>query len=171
MVPLKSVVVLWSFTGTAVLATGIVYTAVQSNSPGMTQGSGTISGTSNGNNGSVSPNGKSLNVGSVVVTGLAPGVSYAKTLSVGNPNNQDVQLQTVKTVVTGPVPAGACTSPGDVEVIVTGYDNSAGVGPVLTIAKNSSVNLPVTVRMNATAGNGCKGKTFNFTFTVTATSK
>jgi hypothetical protein len=43
----------------------------------------------------------------------------------------------------------------------------------VTIPKNSSLNLPVTVRMNNRPVNqdACKGRTFNFTFTATANSK
>ncbi len=123
-----------------------------------------------------SPPPKSLSVsGSLVVRGLAPGISVTRTLSIGNDNNQDVELQSVRTVLAGGLPptAGTCSSPADFEVIVAGYNTSTGAGTPVTIRKNSSLGVPVTVRLNNRPVNQdpCKGKTFTFTFTATATSK
>ena len=106
----------------------------------------------------------------LTVTGLAPGVSFDRTILVTNPNNQDVVLQSV-TVAMGlaspaPAPGTSCTSPADVEVLLS-------PGTPVDIAKNGSRAVPVVVRMNNTATNqdGCKDKTFHFTLTATATSK
>lgn len=121
---------------------------------------------------------KSLTLtGSLDVTGLAPGVSITRTLNIGNVNNQDVELQSVSTVLSGPSPApttGTCSSPADFEVIVAGYNSSTGVGTPVTIRKNSSLGVPVTVRLNNSATRNqdpCKGRSWTFTFTATATSK
>ena len=106
----------------------------------------------------------------LTVTGLAPGVSFNRTITVSNPNNQDVILQSV-TVAMGlasptPAPGLPCSSPTDVQVLLT-------PGTPVDIAKNSFRVVPVVVRMNNTAANqdGCKNKTFRFTLTATATSK
>lgn len=105
------------------------------------------------------------------VTGLAPGVSVARTLDVENPNNQDVVLQSVTATVLNPTPSPvnglSCTSPADFEVVLT------NVTPT-EIKKNGSTSVPVTIRLNNSADrnqDGCKGKTFTFVFTATATSK
>ncbi len=124
-----------------------------------------------------SPPPKSLSVsGTLNVQDLAPGVSVSRTLNIGNENNQDVELQSVRTVLSGPSPSpttGTCNSPADFEVIVAGYNASTGIGTPVTIGKNSSLGVPVTVRMNNRPVNqdSCKGKSWTFTFTATATSK
>lgn len=105
------------------------------------------------------------------VTGLAPGRSTARTLMVGNSNNQDVVLQSITATVLNPSPAPinglSCTSPADFEVLVTNPGTH-------TIKKNDSRPVPITIRMNNSATrnqDGCMGKSFSFTFTATATSK
>lgn len=120
---------------------------------------------------------KSLALGQVDVTGLAPGTSSTKQLTISNPNNQDVVLRSLQTAVSGPSPAptfGSCTSPDDFEVTVAGYNASTGVGSPVTIMKNSSISAPVTVRMHNSASrnqDACKGRSWTFTFTATATNK
>lgn len=127
---------------------------------------------------SAEPPAKSLTLsGNLTVSGLAPGVSVTRTLTIGNDNNQDVELQSVRTTLAGPSPTptvGSCTSPADVEVLVAGFNASTGVGAPVTIKKASTLGVPVTVRMsNSPTRNqdACKAKTFTFTFTATATSK
>jgi hypothetical protein len=189
---IKSQTAAWAMSLGALATTGAVITATQllnsasANSPSAS-GNGSITG--GGGNvapGQVkqtptpeaSPPSKSLTVsGSLSVAGLAPGVSVVRTMTIGNPNNQDVELQSVKTALTGPSPAptsGTCSSPTDFEVIVAGYNATTGAGTVVTIKKNSSLDVPVTVRMNNSATrnqDACKGKSWAFTFTATATSK
>jgi hypothetical protein len=189
---IKSQTAAWALTLGAVATAGAAFTATQLLSTASTNSSSTSgNGTVTGGGGSVapgqvkqtptpeaSPPSKSLALsGSLNVAGLAPGVSIVRTLTIGNPNNQDVELQSVQTVVAGPSPTpafGACGSPADFEVLVSGYNATTGAGSVVTIKKNSSLNVPVTVRMNNSATrnqDACKGKSWAFTFTATATSK
>lgn len=119
---------------------------------------------------------KTLAIGSVNVRNLSPGVSITQNLPVTNSNGQDVELQSVKTTLSGPSPApttGSCTSPQDFEVLVAGFNASTGAGTPVTIRKNSTTNLSLTVRMHNRPVNqdACKGRTWTFTFTATATSK
>lgn len=107
----------------------------------------------------------------LTVSGLAPGISLDRTLTIENPNNQDVILQSVNATVLNPTPSPvnglSCTSPADFEVILT------NVTPT-EIKRNSSKPVPVAIRLNNSATrnqDGCKGKTFTFVFTATATSK
>ena len=112
-----------------------------------------------------------LSVDPMAVSGLFPGGTQSRTLTVWNSNNQDLLLQSISTVITDPAPAGGCTSPTDVSVTLADWRTSSGAAP--TIKKNSKAEVPVTVRMNETGQNqdACEGKTFTFTFTATATSK
>lgn len=152
-------------TGVAVTASQLVSSASPPTTPKATKSA------------EATPPPKSLSVsGSLNVQGLAPGVVLGRTVTIGNDNNQDVELQSVRTVITGPSPGtttGACSSPADFEVVVGGYNTSTGVGTPVTIRKRSSLGLPVTVRMNNRPVNQdtCKGKSWTFTFTATATSK
>ncbi|MDX6215738.1 MAG: hypothetical protein QOG99_1322, partial [Frankiales bacterium] len=147
-----------SLTGTAVyqLASSTTSTnnvSTKSPSPSPTNagtlGGGALSatqGNGSGNNGNGSGNGgpnatpstaaqppsKSLTVGgTLTLTGIAPGMSVVRTLTIGNPNNQDVVLQSVQTVVTGPSPAPSpgypCTAADDFQVVVAGYNATTGV--------------------------------------------
>ncbi|MEO6204051.1 MAG: hypothetical protein ABIO67_01515 [Mycobacteriales bacterium] len=165
---IKAQTTIWFVIAGALVTAGAAVGVAQLLNSSAPTNSGTASSNSNGQ-----ANGKNLAVGTVNVTGIVPGMSVSKALAVDNPNNQDVALASVKTAITGPTPTGACTSPSDIEVIVAGYNASTGVGPFVTIPKNTSLSLPVTVRMNNRSVNqdGCKGRTFTFTFTATATSK
>lgn len=159
----------------ALLTTGVALAATQLITPASSS-TGFASTSAPGQAGKspeAEPTPKNLTVSSFSVTGLSPGVSIGRSLAIGNPNNQDVALQSVKTTIGGPSPSGACTSPADVEVLVAGYNASTGAGTVVTIPKNSSLTVPVTVRMNDRTVNqdGCKARIFTFTFTATATSK
>lgn len=105
------------------------------------------------------------------VVGLAPGISTTRTLTVTNINNQDVILRSITATVVNPLPSPvnglSCTSPTDFEVLVTNPGT-------VTIRKNDSQAVPVTIRMNNSSTrnqDGCKGKSFSFIFSATATSK
>jgi hypothetical protein len=124
------------------------------------------------------PPSKALTLGGALdVADLAPGIAVTRDLVVSNPNGQDVELRSVVTALDGPSPApagGSCDSPADLEVVVAGYDAVTGTGAPVTIARNTSVQLPVTVELhNSPTRNqdACKGRTWTFTFTATATSK
>jgi hypothetical protein len=108
------------------------------------------------------------------VTGLVPGMSLNRSLTITNPNNNDVVLQSITATVgaVSPSPAAGLTctagSDGDFEVLLDSHAQ-ATLGK-----KSSSTAVPVTIRMNDSATrnqDGCKSKTFRFTFTATATSK
>lgn len=99
---------------------------------------------------------------------LAPGVSIPKTLTVANPNNQDVILQSVTVAVSALSPsptAGPCSTPADYGVEI---DSPAPV----EIKKNSSqpVNVRIVMHNRPVNQNGCKSKTFTFTLTAVSTS-
>lgn len=107
----------------------------------------------------------------LTVSGLAPGVSLSRELTIRNTNNQDVVLQSVTASVLNPTPAPvgglSCTSPDDFQVVLTDPGQ-------VTIAKNSNRAIPVAILLNNSPTrnqDGCKGKTFSFTFSATATSK
>ncbi|MCW2673150.1 MAG: hypothetical protein JWP14_1739 [Frankiales bacterium] len=180
---IKSQTAAWALSLGGVATAGVVFTATEflntaSTNVPATAGGGSITSAQPKKSAEAEPPSKSLTLtGSLNVTGLAPGVSIIRTLTIGNPNNQDVELQSVKTVLTGPSPAptvGTCASPADFEVIVAGYNATTGAGSVVTIKKNASLDVPVTVRMNNSDTRNqdpCKGKSWTFAFLATATSK
>ncbi len=179
----KSQTAMWAVAAGALITVGVAATAVQSinAASASSSSSASTSGKSTpkpSKSAEATPPPKALSLsGSLHVTGLAPGVSVTRTLNIGNANNQDVELQSVRTQLFGPSPVptdGDCTSPADVEVFVSGYNVTTGVGAPVTIRKNSNLAVPVTVRMHNSATrnqDSCKGLSWMFTFTATATSK
>ncbi|MFD9704152.1 hypothetical protein [Lentzea sp. NPDC059081] len=102
--------------------------------------------------------GKAFTIADVgAATGLVPGGTVTRKVRVTNPNNQDIKVTRLDTTVGRPspnCPANAVT----VEAVTT---------PVL-IAKNAYADVPLTVRMTATAPNACKNLTFPLTYSGTA---
>jgi hypothetical protein len=152
--------------------------AVSGGSSAGAQGNGNGNGNGNAQKPSPSPAaeppGKSLTFSPafIQVSGLAPGISKPITLTVINPNNQDVVLQAVTAVMTSPSPGPTdpvlCSSPADVTIQVR-----SGQTPV-DVKKNGKQDVLADVLMNnSTTRNqqDCKGKRFTFSFSATATSK
>ena len=90
-------------------------------------------------------------------TGLVPGGTVTRTVRVTNPNNQAIKVTRLDTAVGRPsphCPANAVTV-------------NAPATPFL-VAKNSHADVPLTVRMAASAPNACKNLTFPLTYSGTA---
>lgn len=89
--------------------------------------------------------------------GLVPGGTVTRKVRVTNPGNQDVKVTRLDTAVGRPsttCPAGVVT-----------------VDPLaapIVIAKNSSADVNLTVRMAASAPDACRNLTFPLTYSGTA---
>lgn len=91
-------------------------------------------------------------------TGLVPGGTVTRKVRVTNPNNQAILVTRLDTSVGRPSPD--CPA------------NAVTVAPLATqivIAKNSYADVPLTVRMTASAPDGCRNLTFPLTYSGTAT--
>ncbi len=115
-------------------------------------------GTSNGNSGN--GNGNAPFTISGTTTGLAPGVTRPLNLTISNTQNFDIIVQTV-TVTVGSAGAGC---PGS-NATATGFSGS------LTVPKNGTAPLVLSIRMVANAANACQGKTFPLTYGGTGVKK
>lgn len=90
-------------------------------------------------------------------TGLVPGGTVTRKVRVTNPNNQDIKVTALDTSVGRP--STSCPA------------NAVTVDPLLVpfvIAKNASADVPLTVRMVASAPNACRNLTFPLTYSGTA---
>jgi hypothetical protein len=90
-------------------------------------------------------------------TGLVPGGTVTRGVRVTNPNNQDIKLTRLDTAVGRPSPH--CPA------------NAVTVAPLATpvvVAKNASADVPLSVRMAASAPDACKNLTFPLTYSGTA---
>lgn len=90
-------------------------------------------------------------------TGLVPGGTVTRKVRVTNPNNQDIKVTRLDTSVGRPSP----NCPANAVTV------NALAAPVL-IAKNSSADVALTVRMAASAPDACKNLTFPLTYSGTA---
>jgi len=90
-------------------------------------------------------------------TGLVPGGTVIRKVRVTNPGNQDILLTRLDTSVGRPSPN--CPA------------NAVTVAPLATqivIARNNYADVPLTVRMAASAPDGCRNLTFPLTYSGTA---
>jgi hypothetical protein len=90
-------------------------------------------------------------------TGLVPGGTVTRTVRVTNPNSQTIKLVRLDTSVGRP--SAHCPA------------NAVTVAPLATqilIARNSHADVPLTVRMAASAPDGCRNLTFPLTYSGTA---
>ncbi|MDX3655692.1 hypothetical protein PV646_00110 [Streptomyces sp. ID05-26A] len=90
-------------------------------------------------------------------TGLVPGGTVTRKVRVTNPNNQDIKVSRLDTSVGRPSPN--CPA------------NAVTVAPLaapVVVAKNSSAEVALTVRMAASAPDACKNLTFPLTYSGTA---
>jgi hypothetical protein len=91
------------------------------------------------------------------VTGLVPGGTVTRKVRVTNPNNVDIKVTRLDTSVGRP--SASCPV------------NAVTVAPLaapVVVARNSSAEVPLTVRMAASAPNACKNLTFGLTYSGTA---
>ncbi|MDT7785901.1 MAG: hypothetical protein QOF58_4320 [Pseudonocardiales bacterium] len=90
-------------------------------------------------------------------TGLVPGGTVTRKIRVTNPNNQAILVTSLTTSVGRP--STSCPA------------NAVTVAPPavpFVIAKNASADVPLTVRMVASAPNACRNLTFPLTYSGTA---
>lgn len=90
-------------------------------------------------------------------TGLVPGGTVTRKVRVTNPNNQDIKVTRLDTSVGRPSP----NCPANAVTV------NALAAPVV-VAKNSSADVALTVRMAASAPDACKNLTFPLTYSGTA---
>ncbi|MGW6935792.1 hypothetical protein ACWGE0_37455 [Lentzea sp. NPDC054927] len=90
-------------------------------------------------------------------TGLVPGGTVTRQVRVTNPNNQAIKVTRLDTSVGRPSP----NCPANTVTV------DALAAPVL-IAKNSSADVHLTVRMARTAPDACKNLVFPLTYSGTA---
>ncbi|MCG8925964.1 hypothetical protein [Lentzea sp. CC55] len=89
--------------------------------------------------------------------GLVPGGTVVREVRVTNPGNQDIKVIRLDTSVGRPSPN--CPA------------NAVTVAPLaapVVIARNRSADVPLTVRMAASAPDACKNLTFPLTYSGTA---
>lgn len=102
--------------------------------------------------------GKAFRIADVgTVTGLVPGGTVTRKVRVTNPNNVDILVTRLDSSAGRPspsCPANAVT----VDALAT---------PVL-VARNAHADVPLTVRMAASAPNACQNLTFPLTYSGTA---
>jgi hypothetical protein len=116
------------------------------------------------------PPGKSLIVTGIITGRVAPGLPAVLTVTVQNPNNQDLLLKTVAGQVTSVTsgPNGLLAACDKSWFSIGSFSGSQ------TVARNASTSLQLPVSLaNISAVNqdNCKGATYNFSFTASATSK
>ncbi|MDX8035547.1 hypothetical protein SK803_35525 [Lentzea sp. BCCO 10_0856] len=92
-----------------------------------------------------------------VATGLVPGGTVTRKVRVTNPNNQDIKVTRLDTSVGRPSP----NCPANAVTV------DALAAPVL-VARNSSADVFLTVRMARSAPDACKNLTFPLTYSGTA---
>jgi hypothetical protein len=125
-------------------------------------GTGTVgAGNDNGNNGNGGNGGngngdnpKGFTI-SGSLTGLYPGASKPLVLTVTNPNNQAI---TVQSLTVTPHATGGCTA------------GTLTTGPftAFQVPGRSSATTSITIRMSGTAGDACKGVSWPLTYSGTA---
>ncbi|MFD5830823.1 hypothetical protein [Lentzea sp. NPDC060358] len=102
--------------------------------------------------------GKAFTIADVgTATGLVPGGTVTRKVRVTNPNNQDIKVTRLDTSVGRPSPN--CPA------------NAVTVDPLkspVLVARNSHADVPLAVRMAASAPNACKNLTFPLTYSGTA---
>ena len=102
--------------------------------------------------------GKAFTIADVgTATGLVPGGTVTRKVRVTNPNSQDIKVTSLTTSVGRP--STACPA------------NAVTVAPLsvpFVVAKNASADVPLTVRMAASAPNACRNLTFPLTYSGTA---
>jgi hypothetical protein len=91
------------------------------------------------------------------VTGLVPGGTVTRKVRVTNPNNVDIKVTRLDTSVGRPSPS----CPANAVTV------DALKVPVL-VARNGYADVPLTVRMAASAPNACKNLTSGLTYSGTA---
>lgn len=102
--------------------------------------------------------GKAFTIADVgAATGLVPGGTVIRKVRVANPNNVDIKVTRLDTSVGRPSPS----CPANAVTV----DSLAS--PVL-VAKNAHADVPLTVRMAASAPNACRNLTFPLTYSGTA---
>ena len=108
--------------------------------------------------GSNSSPGKAFTIADVgTAAGLVPGGTVARTVRVTNPNNVDIKVTWLDTAVGRPSPS--CPA------------NTVTVDPLrlpVLVARNGHADVPLTVRMAASAPNACRNLTFPLTYSGTA---
>ncbi|KOV82042.1 hypothetical protein [Nocardia sp. NRRL S-836] len=103
--------------------------------------------------------GKAFTIADVgAATGLVPGGTVTRKVRVTNPTNVDILVTRLDAAVGRP--SSRCPA--------TAVTVTAPATPVL-VAKNGSADVPLTVRMAASAPDACKNLTFPLTYSGTAT--
>lgn len=133
----------------------------------LTASAASASPTGNGNNGhgnSNSNNGKGNGNAPFTITGttsgLAPGVARPLNLTLANTQNFDIIVKTV-TVTIGSAGPGCASS----NATASSFNGS------LTVPKNGTAPLVLSIRMVDNPANACQGKTFPLTYAGTAVKK
>jgi hypothetical protein len=102
--------------------------------------------------------GKAFTIADVgIATGLVPGGTVIRKVRVTNPGNVDIKVTRLDTSVGRPSPS--CPA------------NTVTVDPLaapVLVAKNAYADVPLTVRMTASAPNACRNLTFPLTYSGTA---
>jgi hypothetical protein len=102
--------------------------------------------------------GKAFTIADVgTVTGLVPGGTVTRKVRVTNPGNVDIKVTRLDTSAGRPSPS----CPANTVTV------DALAAPVV-VAKNAYADVPLTVRMAASAPNACKNLTFPLTYSGTA---
>jgi hypothetical protein len=136
-----------------------------------TLGGGSASTNAQGNNGN--GNGSSTNPGHPItlsgsVTGtVAPGSPATLTVTIGNPNNQDIVVTSLTGTITSVTSLGLVGRPG---CSPSWYSVGTFSGSK-AIAKNKSATISVPLSLSdlpSTNQDNCKGSTVQFSFTAQA---
>jgi hypothetical protein len=165
---------------TTAVVGGIVAYKASSSSPVSstttpTNGGGTISAGSNssaGSNGNGNGNGNSNGGHPITLTGavagkLVLGSPSTVTVTVNNPNNQDIAVTSVTGAITSVTSAGLAGRP----VCSASWYNVGSFTGTKTIAKNTNgqFSIPVTLaNLPSTNQDNCKGSTVRLNFTAQA---
>jgi hypothetical protein len=139
--------------------------ASQSSSP--TLGGGNVSSSNNGNNGNGSNSGHPITLTGSVVGKIGLGTPATLTVTISNPNNQDIVVTSVTGAITSVTSAGLVGSP----VCSSSWYSVGTFTGSKTVMKNASgqVSVPLTLtNLPSTNQDNCKGSTVQFTFTAQA---
>jgi hypothetical protein len=164
---LSSAVLVSGATGVAIvqLATTPTSNAAQPSSPAL--GGGNVSSNGNNGNGGNGNPGHAITLTGAVVGKISLGTPATLTVTISNPNNQDIVVTSVTGAITSVTSAGLVGRPA----CSTSWYSVGTFTGAKNVAKNASgqVSVPLSLtNLPSTNQDNCKGSTVQFSFTAQA---
>ena len=160
--------------GGALVVASVVSTAVleltgstSTKSPDPTLGGGSASAQANNGNGNPNNVGHTISLSGSVVGRVAPGSPATLTVTISNPNNQDIVVTSLTGTITSVTSLGLVGRP----VCSPSWYSVGTFSGSKAIAKNKSATISVPLSLSdlpSTNQDNCKGSTVQFSFTAQA---